>query len=116
MASLEDALKKAGLAAETAAAETSEPKKPADAAEVHAGGSKSATSSTNQAPEVVEERPCTKCGTVFLPKLAKHRLCPKCAEEHFTAAKAEKSDKPAGERPARPRKLLGWAWLRGREP
>jgi CRISPR type III-A-associated protein Csm2 len=92
MASLEDALKKAGLSS----AEAAEPEKPAAAA---------TPAPVSKTPEVVEERPCTKCGTVFLPKLGKHKLCPKCAEEHFTAAKAEKTDKPkaAGEKPAGPR-------------
>lgn len=84
MASLEDAMKKAGL---STGAEEAEKEKPADAPKPVA-----------KAPEPVEERPCTKCGTVFLPKLAKHKLCPKCADEHFTAAKEAAKEK--GERTA----------------
>ncbi|GEM_PF-3064817 len=40
--------------------------------------------------EKLEDKACAKCGTMFSPKHSKHRLCPKCADEHFTAAK-EKS-------------------------
>jgi CRISPR type III-A-associated protein Csm2 len=102
-------MKKAGLSS----AATSEPEKPAEAPADQkresgwmsaAPAAKPASNPASMAPEVVEERPCTKCGTVFLPKLAKHRLCPKCAEEHFTAAKAEKpagAARPEGEKPAR---------------
>ncbi len=32
---------------------------------------------------VLPEKKCAKCGTMFVPKSSKHRLCMKCADEEF---------------------------------
>jgi len=115
MGSLEDAMKKAGLAsastddaADSTAAAKESPKE--------ANGGEKRPPREPRPPkadaEPLVEKPCAKCSTPFMPKHSKHRLCPKCAEEAFNASKeksaekgassaGEKSgDRPAGERPA----------------
>ena len=50
-------------------------------------------------PEAKKDHQCSKCGAVFVPKHPKHRLCPKCADEHFTARPprgAERPERPTG--------------------
>jgi CRISPR/Cas system CSM-associated protein Csm2 small subunit/predicted nucleic acid-binding Zn-ribbon protein len=107
MGSFQDAMKKAGIAsdAEIAAAE---PESSAASTESGAEGGerkprperppRAERPPRSAEPEKVEDKPCAKCGTVFSPKHSKHRLCPKCAEEHFTASKEK--EKTKAERPA----------------
>jgi CRISPR type III-A-associated protein Csm2 len=124
MGSFQDAMKKAGLSSDEA--ETPETKPETLAANAEAGveggesrpriermsrgerPSRPSERPSEKIPEKIEDKPCAKCGTVFTPKHSKHRLCPKCAEEHFTAAKEKekaKADRPAetGESIGRPR-------------
>jgi CRISPR/Cas system CSM-associated protein Csm2 small subunit/predicted nucleic acid-binding Zn-ribbon protein len=106
MGSFQEAMKKAGIAsdAEIAAAE---PETSTASAE---GGAENGERKPRperppraerpprpSEPEKIEDKPCAKCGTVFTPKHSKHRLCPKCAEEHFTASKEK--EKTKAERP-----------------
>jgi CRISPR/Cas system CSM-associated protein Csm2 small subunit/ribosomal protein S27AE len=107
MGSFQEAMKKAGIAseAELAAAETETP-----AAGAESGAENGERKPRPERPprpdrpprasepEKLEEKPCAKCGSVFMPKHSKHRLCPKCAEEHFTASKEK--EKTRTERPA----------------
>jgi CRISPR type III-A-associated protein Csm2 len=100
MGSFQDAMKKAGIASDAVELPAAAPETPAANGEARADSGerkpRGERPPRNDKPaEKVEDKPCAKCGTVFSPKHAKHRLCPKCAEEHFTAPK-EKTERPAG--------------------
>src|SRR5258708_1618566 len=119
MGSLEDALKKAGLSSNEAEEEKkNDSRKPAEAKQhsERRPDRRPDRKPEDKAPsEPVEPRPCGKCGTEFTPKLAKHKLCPKCADEEFSKSKEragsgegkpgertdKPGDKPRGDRPPR---------------
>src|SRR5436190_18274176 len=82
MGSFQDAMKKAGLSSAEAEAAAENSEKPAEKQESRAEGRPEGDRKPRgpkPPPAKLEEKPCAKCGTTFLPKHAKHRLCPKCA-------------------------------------
>ena len=111
MGNMEEALKKAGLSESEPTTPTA-PAEPSVAAEKPPADSPDATSAPAAEakpetkpptkPETKKDHSCSKCGAVFVPKHPKHRLCPKCADEHFTARKAERPEPAAAEKPAAP--------------
>ena len=103
MGNMEEALKKAGLSESEP-----EPGLPAEKQEETPPPAEEAASAPAEAkpeakpptkPEAKKDHQCSKCGAVFVPKHPKHRLCPKCADEHFTARpprRAEPPERPTG--------------------
>ena len=107
MGNMEEALKKAGLSESEP-----EPGLPAEKQEETPPPAEEAASAPAEAkpeakpptkpptkPEAKKDHQCSKCGAVFVPKHPKHRLCPKCADEHFTARPprgAERPERPTG--------------------
>jgi CRISPR type III-A-associated protein Csm2 len=88
MGSLEDAMKKAGLSATQEEQEQQQEGEAPSREKNHARPEA-------PAPSAPEEKPCAKCGTMFMPKHAKHRLCPKCAEEQFAVKPTGEGARPA---------------------
>jgi CRISPR/Cas system CSM-associated protein Csm2 small subunit len=111
MGNMEDALKRAGLGAEGEAAP--EPPaaedKPAEEAAAPAAEAAEAPAAVEAPPEAAapaapaapaaaeaQEQPCAQCGTPFVAKHPRHRLCDKCAGER-QAARAQSKPAPRPE-------------------
>src|SRR5258706_3418110 len=96
MGMMEDALKKAGLTEGEEPSEKPPAPEGSEAASTEASaepaGDAPAESSTTTASEPAseptpegKEQPCAQCGTTFMAKHPRHRLCDKCAAERQAA-------------------------------
>jgi len=125
MGNMEDALKKAGLAEGeesppapapvegSEAASAAEP--PAEASADTAA--EPATSAAEPAAQAAEphEQPCAQCGTTFMAKHPRHRLCDKCAAER-QAARVQSKPAPRSEGRAEGKPAASVATDRGAAP
>ncbi len=108
MGNMGDALKKAGLGAEEGAeaqaaaaeggADTGE--HPAEASTAPAAEPSAAEPAAEPAAQAAEpapepkEQPCAQCGTPFMAKHPRHRLCDKCAAERQSTRPAKPAPRP----------------------